>query len=80
MGSVTIVKASPDSQMEFSVVRTAEVMKEEEEEDPAVAQSPPEKGKDDEVEMEDIKDCRVSQEEGVSLEEKRRSVHSQHKW
>ncbi|KAM9512032.1 uncharacterized protein ACWYII_046203 isoform 2-T3 [Salvelinus alpinus] len=80
VGSVTIVKASPDSQMEFSVVRTAEVMKEEEEEDPAVAQSPPEKGKDDEVEMEDIKDCRVSQEEGVSLEEKRRSVHSQHKW
>ncbi|XP_055782490.1 nascent polypeptide-associated complex subunit alpha, muscle-specific form-like isoform X1 [Salvelinus fontinalis] len=80
VGSVTIVKASPDSQMEFSVVRTAEVRKEEEEEDPAVAQSPPEKGKDDEVEMEDIKDCRVSQEEGVSLEEKRRSVHSQHKW
>uniref|UniRef100_A0A4W5K4L1 RELT like 2 n=1 Tax=Hucho hucho TaxID=62062 RepID=A0A4W5K4L1_9TELE len=79
VGSVTIVKASPDSQMEFSVVRTAEVMKEEEE-DPAVAQSPPVKGKDDEVEMEDIKDCRVSQEEGVSLEEKRRSVHSQHKW
>ncbi|CDQ58228.1 histone-lysine N-methyltransferase 2D isoform X1 [Oncorhynchus mykiss] len=79
VGSVTIVKASPDSQMEFYVVRTAELMKEEEEEDPAVAQSPPEKGKDDEVEMEDIKDCRVSQEEGVSLEEKR-SVHSQHKW
>ncbi|KAK6298705.1 hypothetical protein J4Q44_G00302150 [Coregonus suidteri] len=81
VGSVTIVKASPDSQMEFSVVRMAEVEKEEEEEEPAVAQSPPEEGKDDEVEMEDIKDCRVSQEEeGVSLEEKRRSVHSQHKW
>ncbi|XP_041711039.2 histone-lysine N-methyltransferase 2D isoform X2 [Coregonus clupeaformis] len=81
VGSVTIVKASPDSQMEFSVVRMAEVVKEEEEEEPAVAQSPPEEGKDDEVEMEDIKDCRVSQEEeGVSLEEKRRSVHSQHKW
>ncbi|KAG7465018.1 hypothetical protein MATL_G00171730 [Megalops atlanticus] len=41
-----------------------------------------EDGRDDMVEMEDIKDCRVSQEEdcGHSREEKRRSVHSQHKW
>ncbi|XP_045061692.1 cell wall protein DAN4-like [Coregonus clupeaformis] len=79
VGSVAIVKASPDSQREVSVVCMAEVVKGEEE--PAVAQSPPEEEKEDEVEMEDIKDCRVSQEEeGVSLEEKRRSGHSQHKW
>ncbi|XP_010897625.2 RELT-like protein 2 isoform X1 [Esox lucius] len=77
---------------EPAVVRVAEVVKGEEPammrvvevvkgEEPVVAQSPTEEGRDDEVEMEDIKDCRVSQEEeGVSLEEKRRSVHSQHKW
>ncbi|KAJ8015222.1 hypothetical protein DPEC_G00023890 [Dallia pectoralis] len=76
---VIIVKASKDRHREFSVVPTAEVQKGEE---PVVAaRSPTEAGRDDEVEMEDIKDCRVSQEEeGVSLEEKRRSVHSQHKW
>ncbi|CAB1325179.1 unnamed protein product, partial [Coregonus sp. 'balchen'] len=56
VGSVAIVKASPDSQREVSVVCMAEVVKGEEE--PAVAQSPPEEEKEDEVEMEDIKDCR----------------------
>ncbi|XP_055744604.1 uncharacterized protein DKFZp434B061-like isoform X2 [Salvelinus fontinalis] len=80
VGSVAIVNASPDSQREVSVVCMADVVKGEKE-DPAVAQSPPEEEKEDEVEMEDIKNCRVSQEEeGVSLKEKRRSVHSQHKW
>uniref|UniRef100_A0A8C7H2M4 Mucin-17-like n=1 Tax=Oncorhynchus kisutch TaxID=8019 RepID=A0A8C7H2M4_ONCKI len=80
LGSVAIVNASPDSQREVSVVCMADVVKGEKE-DPAVAQSPPEEEKEDEVEMEDIKNCRVSQEEeGVSLKEKRRSVHSQHKW
>ncbi|XP_061090174.1 RELT-like protein 2 isoform X2 [Conger conger] len=55
---------------EFSVVPIGE---------PAVSG---EFGRDDMVEMEDIKDCRVSQEEDSrpSREEKRRSVHSQHKW
>ncbi|XP_064829550.1 mucin-2-like [Oncorhynchus masou masou] len=80
VGSVAIVNASPDSQREVSVVYMADVVKGEKE-DPAVAQSPPEEEKEDEVEMEDIKNCRVSQEEeGMSLKEKRRSVHSQHKW
>eukprot|EP00063_Salmo_salar_P093317 XP_014068152.1 PREDICTED: mucin-2-like [Salmo salar] len=80
VGSVAIVNASPDSQREVSVVCMADVVKGEKE-DPAVAQSPPEEEKEDEVEMEDIKNCRVSQEEeGVSVKEKRRSVHSQHKW
>uniref|UniRef100_A0A674AT87 Nascent polypeptide-associated complex subunit alpha, muscle-specific form-like n=1 Tax=Salmo trutta TaxID=8032 RepID=A0A674AT87_SALTR len=80
VGSVAIVNASPDSQREVSGVCMADVVKGEKE-DPAVAQSPPEEEKEDEVEMEDIKNCRVSQEEeGVSVKEKRRSVHSQHKW
>ncbi|KAL0973976.1 hypothetical protein UPYG_G00213790 [Umbra pygmaea] len=75
---VTTLTAGPDNRREFSVVCTAEMMQEE---DPAVALSPAKEEREDEVEMEDIKDCRVSQEEeGVSLEQKRRSVPSQHKW
>lgn len=59
---------------EFSVVRMGEP--------PEEGAVPGEYGRDDMVEMEDIKDCRVSQEEDgrPSREEKRRSVHTQHKW
>ncbi|XP_018589000.1 RELT-like protein 2 [Scleropages formosus] len=42
-----------------------------------------EEGRDDMVEMEDIRDCRVSQSEEAVVptrDEKRRSVHVQHKW
>ncbi|KAI1884986.1 hypothetical protein AGOR_G00215540 [Albula goreensis] len=70
---VIVLKAVPERIREFSVVRMGE---------PADEAAQGEDGRDDMVEMEDIKDCRVSQEEDGrhSREEKRRSVHSQHKW
>ncbi|KAG9349055.1 hypothetical protein JZ751_029373 [Albula glossodonta] len=70
---VIVLKAVPERIREFSVVRMGE---------PPDEAAQGEDGRDDMVEMEDIKDCRVSQEEDGrhSREEKRRSVHSQHKW
>ncbi|XP_030621812.1 RELT-like protein 2 [Chanos chanos] len=74
IADVRIVKASPDSVREFAVVRAEEIAD-------VTTTAPTDEGKDDMVEMEDIKDCRVSQEEdGLSLEEKRRSGHNKHKW
>ncbi|XP_035267762.1 RELT-like protein 2 isoform X2 [Anguilla anguilla] len=65
---------APARMRQFSVVRTGQRAEE--------AAMPGEFGRDDMVEMEDIKDCRVSLEEDSrpSWEEKRRSVHTQHKW
>ncbi|KAG5851799.1 hypothetical protein ANANG_G00055620 [Anguilla anguilla] len=64
---------APARMRHFSVVRTGQRAEE--------AAMPGEFGRDDMVEMEDIKDCRVSLEEDSrpSWEEKRRSVHTQHK-
>ncbi|XP_023650728.1 RELT-like protein 2 [Paramormyrops kingsleyae] len=69
-----IPRLGPVRTREFCVVRTG---------DPPDEAAQGEDGRDDMVEMEDIKDCRVSQgEESASStrEQKRRSVHTQLKW
>lgn len=78
ISSVTIVKASPDSKREFSVVTMVEeqkgtletVAKEEQQEIwGEEVRSTLSQDKDDIVEMEDIKDCKVTQGEEVETSE-----------